>query len=98
MFNTKSASQHAVDEFFRALSERDVSIASNIPETLAVGLNDQPCWSCRSIGLRRRHQRARRIGERAAYLALRCELVQIRRLLGSDVTATVTSQMRVSQD
>jgi len=28
MSNTKSASQHAVDEFFRALSERDLSIAS----------------------------------------------------------------------
>jgi ketosteroid isomerase-like protein len=30
MSNTKSASQHAVDEFFRALSERDVSIASAV--------------------------------------------------------------------
>lgn len=30
MFNTKSASQHAVNEFFRALSERDLSIASAV--------------------------------------------------------------------
>ena len=30
MSSTKSASQHAVDEFFRALSERDVSIASAV--------------------------------------------------------------------
>jgi ketosteroid isomerase-like protein len=30
MSNTKSASQNAVDEFFRALSERDVSIASAV--------------------------------------------------------------------
>lgn len=30
MSNTKSASQHAVDEFFRALSERDLSIASAV--------------------------------------------------------------------
>src|ERR1700733_14444284 len=30
MSNTKSASQHAVDEFFRALSERDVSIAGAV--------------------------------------------------------------------
>ena len=30
MFNPQSASQHAVDEFFRALSERDVSIASAV--------------------------------------------------------------------
>ena len=30
MPNTKSASQHAVDEFFRALSERDLSIASAV--------------------------------------------------------------------
>ena len=28
--HTKSASQHAVDEFFRALSKRDVSIASEV--------------------------------------------------------------------
>jgi ketosteroid isomerase-like protein len=30
MSNTNSASHHAVDEFFRALSDRDVSIASEI--------------------------------------------------------------------
>ena len=30
MANTKSASQHAVDEFFRALSDRDVLIASAV--------------------------------------------------------------------
>jgi ketosteroid isomerase-like protein len=30
MSNTKSESQHAVDEFFRALSDRDVSIASAV--------------------------------------------------------------------
>jgi ketosteroid isomerase-like protein len=30
MSNTKSASQHAVDEFFRALSDRDISIASAV--------------------------------------------------------------------
>ena len=30
MPNTKSASQHVVDEFFRALSDRDVSIASAV--------------------------------------------------------------------
>jgi ketosteroid isomerase-like protein len=30
MSNTKSVSQHAVDEFFRALSDRDVSIASAV--------------------------------------------------------------------
>ncbi len=30
MSNTKSVSQHAVDEFFRALSDRDVSIASKV--------------------------------------------------------------------
>ena len=30
MSNTKSASQHAVDEFFRALADRDVSIASGV--------------------------------------------------------------------
>jgi ketosteroid isomerase-like protein len=30
MSNTKSASQQAVDEFFRALSERDLSIASAV--------------------------------------------------------------------
>ena len=30
MFNTKSASQHAIDEFFRALDERDLSIASAV--------------------------------------------------------------------
>ena len=30
MPNTKSASQHAVDEFFRALSDRDVSIAGAV--------------------------------------------------------------------
>ena len=30
MSNTKSASQHAVDEFFRALSGRDVSIVSAV--------------------------------------------------------------------
>src|SRR6202023_134753 len=39
---------------------------------------DQPCWSCRSIGLRSRHQRApRRIGERSVYFAHRCEFVPI---------------------
>ena len=38
MSNTKSASQHAVDEFFRALSDRDVSIASAVltEETLEI--------------------------------------------------------------
>ncbi len=30
MFDTDSASKHAVDEFFRALSDRDVSIASAV--------------------------------------------------------------------
>jgi ketosteroid isomerase-like protein len=30
MSNTRSESQHAVDEFFRALSDRDVSIASAV--------------------------------------------------------------------
>ena len=30
MSSTKSASQHAVDEFFRALSEREISIASAV--------------------------------------------------------------------
>ncbi len=30
MSNTKSASQHAADEFFRALSERDLSIANAV--------------------------------------------------------------------
>ena len=30
MSNTKSASRHAVDEFFRALSERDLSIAGAV--------------------------------------------------------------------
>jgi hypothetical protein len=38
MSNTKSASQHVVDELFRAPSDRDVSIASAVltEETVAI--------------------------------------------------------------
>ena|ERR1700676_4976086 len=53
MSNTQSASQHAVDEFFRALSERDLSIASAvltkeaveiIPLAMAGGTDPEPVF------------------------------------------------------
>jgi hypothetical protein len=53
--------------------ERNASDCSSRPRGAD---RDQPCWSCRSTGLRSRHQRApRRIGERAAYFAHRREFV-----------------------
>jgi F420-dependent NADP oxidoreductase-like protein len=55
--------------------------------------HNQPCWRYRSIGLRSRHQRApRRIGERAAYFAHRCEFVPISRLV---VRKSSADEMRV---